>query len=44
MLAAWAKVKHLRTFHYSPRYHDREHDLAEEAQAALLAHREATQA
>lgn len=35
-LAAWAEVKQLRTFHYSPRYHGRENELVEEAQAAFL--------
>ena len=35
-LAARAEVKQFRTFHYSPRYHDRETELVEEARAAFL--------
>lgn len=34
-LARWAGVKQLRTFHYSPRYRDREASLEEEARAAF---------
>lgn len=34
-LARWAGVSQLRTFHYSPRYRDRESSLAEEARAAF---------